>query len=49
MPPGITYSKEMILSAAGQIIRNDGIEKLNARSIAQAIGGSTQPIYRCLY
>ena len=46
MPPRIAYSKELIIEAAGFIVRSQGLEKLNARSLAKEIGGSTQPIYR---
>jgi len=46
MPPRISFSREMIIDAAVQIVRKEGIEKVNARNVAGIIGGSTQPIYR---
>lgn len=45
MPPKQSYSKEMILQAADKIMRRDGFETVNARSLAKELGCSTQPIY----
>ena len=47
MPPKVTVTEAEILEAAFELVRCDGIEKLSARAIAQALGCSTQPIYRC--
>lgn len=44
MPPIPKVSKEMILDASLEIIRNDGIENLNVRNIASKLNCSTQPI-----
>jgi len=46
MPPRVSFSREMIIDASVEIVRREGIEKMNARRVARAIGGSTQPIYR---
>jgi len=46
MPPKISFTRDMIIHAAAELVRKEGIEKLNARNVAKAIGGSTQPIYR---
>ena len=46
MPPSVRFSREAVLNAAYQLIRREGVEALNARSIAHELGGSTQPIFR---
>ena len=45
MPPKVKVTKEDIVSASVDIIRKYGAEALNARSIADKLGCSTQPIY----
>ncbi len=45
MPKVSTITKEVILDAAFEIARKSGFSSLSARSIAQHIGCSTQPIY----
>ena len=45
MPPKQSYTKEMIFKAADKIMRRDGFEHVNARSLAKELGCSTQPIY----
>ncbi|MBN1231405.1 MAG: TetR/AcrR family transcriptional regulator [Anaerolineales bacterium] len=40
-----TISREKIVEAAFQIIRNQGWNRLSARSIADELGSSTMPIY----
>jgi AcrR family transcriptional regulator len=44
MPPKTKVTKEMILDASFAIIRKQGHENLNARSIAKYLNCSTQPI-----
>ena len=44
MPPIPKISKNMILHASLEIVRNDGIENLNVRNIANKLSCSTQPI-----
>ena len=44
MPPKPKVTKEMILEAAFQIVREQGHEMLNARSIAAKLKCSTQPV-----
>ncbi|MFF2090735.1 TetR/AcrR family transcriptional regulator [Paenibacillus sp. NPDC058174] len=46
MPPKATITKEQILQAAFEIVRVQGLEYLTARSIAQKLNCSTQPVYR---
>lgn len=48
MPAKVRYDQETLISAALNIVRKKGMEGLNARSIAQEMGCSTQPIYRAL-
>lgn len=47
MPPLQKVTKEMVLDAGYQIIRESGIDHVNARSIASFLSCSTQPIYSC--
>lgn len=46
MPPPIRYDKEAILKAAFDITRKKGLDALNTRAIAKALGCSTQPLFR---
>lgn len=45
MPPKIKIAKEDIVNAALEMIRSGGEATVNARSIAAALGCSTQPIF----
>jgi len=45
MPPKSRLSKSDILEAAFQLVRKKGRAELNARSIAETLGCSTQPIF----
>lgn len=38
-------SKEQIIDAAVEVLRDDGFSAINARSVAKKLGCSTQPIY----
>ena len=44
MPPRIRISKGMIVNAAVEIIRQDGYESINARTVAARLHCSTQPV-----
>ena len=44
MPPKAKITKEMIIDAAFEITREHGIEAVNARTIAEKLGCSTQPV-----
>lgn len=44
MPPKAKITKEMIINAAFEITREHGIEAVNARTIAEKLGCSTQPV-----
>ena len=45
MPPKIKINEKMIIDAAFDIVKNDGIEKMNARTISERLNCSTQPIF----
>lgn len=49
MPPKIQISEEKILHQAVQIVRQHGMPTLNARSLADALGCSVQPIFRTFH
>ena len=44
MPPKTKISKDMIVDASLEVIRKEGHENLNARSIANVLNCSTQPV-----
>ena len=44
MPPKAKITKEMVIEAGLNIVREDGQENLNVRSIAAKLGCSTQPV-----
>ena len=44
MPPKIKVTRQMILGASFQIIREQGHENLSARTIAEQLNCSTQPV-----
>ena len=46
MPPKIRFGREDIVSAALEIVRREGIEGVNARTVAAELGCSTQPLFR---
>ena len=44
MPPRAKVTREMILDAAFELVRSDGIEAVNARTVSKALNCSTQPV-----
>ena len=44
MPPKSKVTKQMVADASFQVVRSRGHENLNARTIAQVLGCSTQPV-----
>lgn len=44
MPPRATITKEQIVNAATEIVRESGAEAINARTVAQKLNCSTQPV-----
>ena len=45
MPPVKKVSREAIINAAVEVLREGGAAAINARSVAKKLGCSTQPIY----
>lgn len=45
MPPKVKVTKEEIINAAVDIVRNSGAEAINARTVASALNCSTQPVF----
>ena len=45
MPPKIKITKEEIVQAAVDIVRQQGASALNARTVATVLGCSTQPVF----
>jgi AcrR family transcriptional regulator len=45
MPPPISFSQDVILQEAFEIVRQEGLDALTARKIAQRLQCSTQPVY----
>lgn len=44
MPPKARITKEMIIEAAFELARSAGAEEISARSVAERLGCSTQPV-----
>ena len=44
MPPKAKITRDMIIDAAFEIARTEGAENINARTVAQKLGCSTQPV-----
>ena len=49
MPPKARITRDMILDAAFDLVRAEGHEALNVRTLAKRLGCSTQPIPHGLY
>lgn len=45
MPPRVKVTKEAIVNAAVDIVRRDGVQGLNARTVASVLQCSTQPVF----
>lgn len=45
MPPKIKVTKDDIINATVDIVRNSGAQAINARTIASALNCSTQPVF----
>ena len=45
MPPKVKVSKEAVIDAAVELLRQYGDQAINARALADALGCSTQPIF----
>lgn len=44
MPPKTKFTREMVLDAALEITRESGAENVNARTVSEKLGCSTQPV-----
>ena len=44
MPPRAKITKDMVVDAAFEIARTEGAEQINARTVSQKLGCSTQPV-----
>lgn len=44
MPPKARITKEMVVDAAFEIARAEGAENINARTVSEKLGCSTQPV-----
>ncbi len=44
MPPKAKITKEMVINAAFEVARAEGAENVNARTVSQKLGCSTQPV-----
>lgn len=45
MPKQVQFTKEIIIKAAIEILRSDGIDALTARSLSRKLGCSVAPIF----
>lgn len=45
MPAKVKVTKEMIIDAALEVAREKGAENINARTVSQKLGCSTQPVF----
>lgn len=45
MPPKAKFTKEQIIAAALELVRENGISSLTARSLAERLGSSARPIF----
>ncbi len=45
MPAKVKVTKEMIIDAALEVVRKEGAENINARTVSQKLGCSTQPVF----
>lgn len=45
MPPKVKFTREEILQAALDLVREEGIEALTARALGQKLGTSARPIF----
>ena len=45
MPKAMKYSKEEVVQVAYEIVKEEGIEGINARKIAKKLNASVHPIF----
>ncbi|MEM9728937.1 MAG: TetR/AcrR family transcriptional regulator [Myxococcota bacterium] len=44
MPPKTRYTREAVLDAALEVVRNEGLRGVSARTVARTLGASTAPV-----
>lgn len=44
MPPRAKITKDMVVDAAFEVVRESGVESINARTVAKKLNCSTQPV-----
>lgn len=44
MPPRAKITKAMVIDAALEVVRESGVENINARTVSRKLGCSTQPV-----
>lgn len=44
MPPKVRYPRDAVLDAALEVVRNDGLGAVSARTVAKRLGASTAPV-----
>lgn len=49
MAPKIKYTREEMIEAAVQVVREGGIDALTAKALAGKLGVSTQPVFTCFH
>ena len=47
MPPKFKFTKDEIVNAAVEVVRERGVSALRAKDIAEKLGVSTQPVFTC--
>ena len=47
MAPKNKFTKEEMVAAALRVVRGKGIDGLTAKTMADALGASTQPVFTC--
>lgn len=47
MPPKTRITRDMVIDAALEIIQESGAENVNARTVSEKLGCSTQPVMYC--
>ena len=48
MAPKNKFTKEEMVAAALRVVREKGIDGLTAKTMADALGTSTQPVFTCI-
>ena len=49
MAPRNKYTREEMVEAAVRVVRENGIDALTAKALAEELGVSTQPVFTCFH